>query len=317
MNTYSVYGVVVQTDRRFVTPLTQSTERPDVTIVDRPPDALPMLDGLPLVFESEAVGADDRRFRIYDAGDAEILCMFGIADYVVGDHRIECVLHDADLDYLVEIHLLGTVLAYWLERRGLLALHASAVVVDGGAVGFVGGKQAGKTTLAASLVRSGLQFLTDDLLAIEQTVTGPVAHPAFPQFRMWPGDAEHFVGGSDRLERAHPLLDKRRVPLRDLRPDAFAAEPAPLRALYVTSRSDAAGSEVSIEALPSAGGVREVLSASFTGTIAGVTGGSAQRLRRVAGLVAAVPVRRLIYPRSRERLGEVVEAIRGDRFILR
>ncbi|NBC85561.1 MAG: hypothetical protein GVY25_05150, partial [Bacteroidetes bacterium] len=39
--------------------------------------------------------------------------------------------------------LLGVVLGTLLHQRGLHTLHASAVVVDGGAVAFVGEKGAG------------------------------------------------------------------------------------------------------------------------------------------------------------------------------
>jgi len=73
---------------------------------------------------------------------------------------------DVTHDFLA-VPLLGPVLAILLHMRRKFILHGSAVIIDGKAFGFVGDKGAGKSTLAAMLLKNpDVDFLTDDLLVI-------------------------------------------------------------------------------------------------------------------------------------------------------
>jgi hypothetical protein len=73
-------------------------------------------------------------------------------------------------------YLLGQVIPFMAVLHGLEVLHASAVVLDGGAVAVVGGSGAGKSSLRAHLALRGGRFLTDDVLAIETVGDVVVAH---------------------------------------------------------------------------------------------------------------------------------------------
>ena len=53
------------------------------------------------------------------------------------------------------------------QSRGLVRLHAAAVVADGRVIALPGPMGAGKSTLAAALVRQGLRYLTDEVVAID------------------------------------------------------------------------------------------------------------------------------------------------------
>jgi hypothetical protein len=72
---------------------------------------------------------------------------------------------------------LAQVLPLAAVLRGLEAFHASAVVVGGVTVAFVGMSGVGKTSTAAHLVARGGEFVTDDVLALEPTSDGVLAHP--------------------------------------------------------------------------------------------------------------------------------------------
>jgi ABC-type glutathione transport system ATPase component len=61
--------------------------------------------------------------------------------------------------------------------RGREAFHASAVGFRGQAVAMVGETGAGKTSLALQLVRGGMEFFTDDVLALERADGVVRAHP--------------------------------------------------------------------------------------------------------------------------------------------
>ncbi len=82
--------------------------------------------------------------------------------------------------------LLGTVFALLLIYRGLAALHASVVAIDGWAVAFVGYKGAGKSTLAAAFHRHGYDLVADDILAVELSAPELLAQPGFIHMKLWP-----------------------------------------------------------------------------------------------------------------------------------
>ena len=68
----------------------------------------------------------------------------------------------------------ASVVAHWMGRA---SLHAAAVLIDGRVWGLLGEKSAGKSTMAAHLVRLGCGMVTDDLLVVDGIVgfAGPGA----------------------------------------------------------------------------------------------------------------------------------------------
>ena len=101
---------------------------------------------------------------------------FGLARISLDGSRIACSPPD-DEPWSWQRFLVGRVLPWAAVLRGLEVLHASAVTIDGRAVAFVGPTGAGKTSLAIRLVARGHRFLTDDVLALERSGEGLVAHP--------------------------------------------------------------------------------------------------------------------------------------------
>src|SRR5215467_1918075 len=68
--------------------------------------------------------------------------------------------------------LLDQVLPVLASRGEINGLHASAVVVDGGAVVFAGETGKGKSTLAALFAAAGYPVVTDDCLLLHQRRSG-------------------------------------------------------------------------------------------------------------------------------------------------
>ena len=66
----------------------------------------------------------------------------------------------------IEILLFGPVWAALCHQRGLLPLHASAIVTRGGIAAFAGHRGAGKSTTAALLSLLGYELVTDDVLPV-------------------------------------------------------------------------------------------------------------------------------------------------------
>src|SRR5687767_3128446 len=64
--------------------------------------------------------------------------------------------------------LVGVACAALLSTRGTPMLHGAAVAFDGRAIAILGDSGQGKSTLAAALLRSGAQLLSEDLLVLTQ-----------------------------------------------------------------------------------------------------------------------------------------------------
>lgn len=86
-------------------------------------------------------------------------------------------------------HLIGRVLATSLQLSGVITLHASAVEMADGVVGFLAPKHFGKSTLAMMLFRAGARFVTDDSLAVESH-EAVLALPGIQSLRVRAGDPD-------------------------------------------------------------------------------------------------------------------------------
>jgi hypothetical protein len=206
---WTLYGLVVTTPHRFVNRLVETDAPADLWIrpVTAPPLA-PGWDATPPGYRSPAMIDERQHFLDLIVTPAGTVFRFTeVVDFFVLDDGIAYQLHDPHYAHMVELHLLGFVLAYWLERSGWPSLHASSVVVDGHAIAFLSRHGGGKTSLAATMVSRGYPLLSDDLLALTPAADGFLARPGYPQMRMWPEQARHFVGRED-LEQVHPSLDE-------------------------------------------------------------------------------------------------------------
>lgn len=283
------------------------------TCGERPPPAVDPAGGERL-FASRLRNAEGESVSYLDGlGGAFRLRLTGGADFYLLRRRIHCHLWRPDARPLVELGLLGTVLAFWLERSGRPALHASAVEVGGRAVAFLAGHRSGKSSLAAAFLAAGHRLLSDDLLAVEEDGAGFHGLPGYPQMRLWPEQAEHFCGRSDDLPAVHPAVAKRRLPVGAGGFGRFCSEARPLAALYLPRRRRVGEpATVAVESLAPRDALIELLRLSFAPHLPEAAGLQPGRLERFARLVEAVPVRRLSYPPGYDRLEQVVAVVQAD-----
>jgi len=227
--------------------------------------------------------------------------------------QIVCHQHDAAATQLVELYFLSLLSGFWLESRGTLVLHASAVSIEGRAAVFLATNTGGKTSLATSLMRGGHPLLTDDFLAVSvgEPDDAVLAHAGFPQMRMWPDLADHFLGTHEHLARVLPDIRKRRVPVEDEGLGSFCAESRPLVRLYLPAR-DESTSEIRIESVSPQEALIELVRESFLSTVLEKAHLHAPRFHRLTTLVGRVPMKRLTYPAGLELLPTVREAILAD-----
>ncbi len=275
-----------------------------------PSDTPPDWHLLPPSFTSLSTFEDGgSRVQLYRTEDCDVLRFSRLADFYLQPRRIfGCPAGGADSS-LLELRLLGPVMALWLETRGIVALHASAVAVGEQVCAFLAGRRGGKSSLAAALVEGGLSLLTDDLLAVEARGRGFVGRPAYPEMRMWPETARFFVGGIERLPVLHPSVDKRRVVVDRGGFGRFQSTAAELGCIYLTERR---AGDPRIEPLAPGEALIELVGHSYVPNLVEGMGLARQRLDFFSRLLRRIPVRRLLYPEGFEHLSRVRDAVLAD-----
>ena len=298
---YEVYGVVLATDLTLVTPLPATVAPADVVfdLVDEPLVAEEFWDG--------PIRQRPGDFALYRTKSIDVIRFVDEAVFFVCDDRIACMPLKPGHP-IVEIRLLGGVLAYWLESRGMPTLHASAVVIDGSAVAFTAGNGGGKTSLAAELMRRGHPMLTDDILPLELRAEGVYGLAGYPQMRMWPDEAQRFVGDLEHLTRVHPAFDKLRVPVGSPGLGSFCDAATPVAAIYLLNPVEGNHS-LAFEPVPPQHRLVLLAAASFAAPVAAVAPRPERRLETLGRLASHTPVWRLSYGRDGSDSNDVAEAV--------
>ena len=241
--------------------------------------------------------------RVAATGSGRIVQFPGFAEFAVTPRDIVCHPRTSVPLATVRHLLLDQLIPALLASRARLVLHASAVDIGARAVGFLGAAGAGKSTLAAALVRGGASLLTDDALVVDCGAGVPRAVPSYPGLRLWP-DSARLVGvwRVRRTQVAHYTRKQRwsgaAVP--------FSDRPLPLDALYVVARGRSRGgihlmsARQSIMAL-----VRYslMLDASDRSTVR-------FGFELASRLVEQIPVRRLVIPAGARALRDTCRALR-------
>lgn len=298
---YKIYGCVLASEFQFKTQLPIGNAPADLTFV-LAQSPLPYSDWQSLDPQVQLSGVNLYCCKTYD-----VLNVVDVVNFYIFDNKIIAHLLDPQYDYQIEVLFMGLVFSYWLEKHDICAFHASAVNVDGNAIAFLSTNAGGKSSLAATLTQLGHTFITDDILPVRYTNEQYIASPSFPQMRMWPQIAEHFVGDYEHLPLAHPAYDKRRVPVDLL--GKFYTESVPLQAIYLPERVEDETVRISIEQVSQGQAMMDLLANSFAIHILEYDAMRSKRFRRLSHLVRVIPIYKLSYPSGMKLLSSVCESI--------
>jgi hypothetical protein len=311
--TYRLFGLTLASEFPFASQLEPGDRTPDVafTVVPTPPLSVEW-DTVDPVYTSPYKNEDeDSILSIYRLDNCDVLRFAQVADFYLWPDRIICHCQEPAYDYLVELRLLGPVLAYWLEQHGIATLHASAVAANGFGIGFLSGNKGGKSALAATFMQAGHPLLTDDVLPIENHKDRLLGQPGYPQMRLWADEAEHFLGHNHSLKELHPELSKYRLPIGTDHFGTFCRAAQPLTCLYVPERHDPTemGEKIIIIPISPRERVVELVRHSFIARIVEAMGLQPHRLGLLAQLAQRVPMRRIVYPVGFQHLARVRDTI--------
>lgn len=252
-----------------LSPASDTADRPGVDIrLGQVPEALP--------------NAGPPAWGLQVAGDDALLTVSGVARYLVRGGREIVVDPNPDgSERNVRLFLLGSALGILCHQRGLLPLHANAIVANGGAYAFAGASGAGKSTLAARFSRSGYEVLCDDVCVISFDGSGnPIAWPGLPRLKLWGDAAQAFGHDRAALDQAIEGLDKYHVPL----PPRRQLEPVPLRRLYILGQSGD-GEESTISRMLGHRAMEAAMAQTYRGCYLGPMDLAAQNFRQCAQLL--------------------------------
>jgi hypothetical protein len=273
------------------------------------------LEAVEPIYACPYLGNDDENiFYVYRNGTCDVLQFTRTAAFYLWHNRILCHPLEPHSQHLVELYFLGTVISYWMELHDILALHASAVAINGRAAAFLAAKEGGKSSIAATFMQAGYPLLTDDLLAIERSHDGIICRSGYPNMRLWPDEAKHFLGYYRDLETVHPAYTKRRIPVGPNGFGTFCNTSPPLGCIYLPRmrHSENKRTAVEISTVRPRDAVVELIGCSSLAPVVKALGLHAQRLDFLAQAATKVPMRRIDYPYGLKHLPVVREAVLKD-----
>jgi hypothetical protein len=236
----------------------------------------------------------------------------GVGEFLVSADggRITCRPLDPATTESFQVYLLGQALSFALVKRGFEPLHATTVVVRGGAVVFLGESGFGKSTLAACFLAAGHRMLTDDLLMLRHTARGVIAYPGPPRIKLLPKMARKYMEQTAAGVRMNPDTEKLILPLE---PSRRCHGPVPVKAIYALASPDKTSQKqgITIEPLSSRDGFLKLIENTFNYRLVDPARLGRQFTENTR-LANTTPVRMLSYPRVLSRLPQVREAILRD-----
>ena len=303
---YNLYGFRLQSEMQLACPLVETpTLRPDIELVECSASDLRRACELGGTLLEVCDFYEFTRLR-----DGSIHLRWpGLFEFLIsadGD-RIGCRNLDGTSPEALQDYLLGQVLSFAMLLRGVEPLHATAVVVGGGAVAFLGDSAYGKSTLGSSFVCENHPLLTDDVLVLEQRGQQMLAHPGMPRIKLFP----QMCGSRFQGRECTPMNRFTHKTIFALNAQEHQMSAIPLRALYVLSPPRNRTSKLTLRRMSERKAFLSVLKNTFNDVLL-----NPMRLKRqfefAATVATHVPVKSLSYPRTLSALPTVVQAVLSD-----
>jgi len=227
INKYSAFGLNIASEFKLPELPESTFEQPEVTIRwGENPAELTDIRGRGVLYQARK---DDFLFRLDTVGSFR----------VQNGKEITVERLNKATDDEVRLFLLGSAFGALLMQRNLLPFHGSTVVKDDKAYVIGGISGAGKSSLAAALVKKGYRLLADDISVIQIENGKPIVLPGIPHLKLWEDVLKKLEEDSSQYVKVRPQLLKYRKPAGS----EFLTLPVPLESITVLSTKNTEGFE--------------------------------------------------------------------------
>jgi len=204
-------------------------------------------------------------------------------------------------------YLLGPIMGFVMLLRGVVCLHASAVVVGHEAIALLGPAGSGKSTTAAALAKRGYSVLAEDVVTLDDRGDHFLVRPAYPCIRLWPSSVKALYGSETHLPKLTPNWDKCFLDLRE----NFHGEPVPLAAIYhLNQRRDDVAAPF-VETLDRSEGLMSLVANTYATKLMDKQM-RAREFQLLTRVLRHVPLRRLTPHTDPVRISELCDTILQD-----
>ena len=207
-------------------------------------------------------------------------------------------------------YLLGPIMGFVMLLRGVVCLHASAVVVDNQAVALLGPAGAGKSTTAAAFSERGYSVLAEDVMTLDDRHDHFLVRPAYPCIRLWPASVKALYGTENYLPKLTPNWDKCYLDLTE-RPQQFQQQPLPLAAVYYLGERRDDPAAPLVEPLDRAEGMILLVGNTYSSKLMDKTM-RAREFELLSRVLNNVPLRRVTPHANPSRIPELCDSILAD-----
>ena len=204
----------------------------------------------------------------------------------------------------VEIFILNTCFPHILVQCDQFAMHGSAIRMGNSSIIVSGASGSGKSTLSEVLIKKYGQFLSDDVVLIEQKDDKIYALPSFPYRKLCADAAEHF--GYDK-EKTIPIEENDRNKVVVVAEDDYCSTEMPLGAIVVIKPDDI--EEVSIRRIVGAESLKYIIDNLYQIASYGDRNIPAPVTAKIMKMAQTVPVYELSRPNGKMTVEEQMELL--------
>lgn len=225
---YNVFGINIHSEIELPELPPGDFTTPDVNIHwGENPEELHNVKGSGVLYQAKK---DDFLFRLSSVGSYRVQ-----QGSTISVERL-----NSATDEEIRLFLLGSAFGAMIHQREMLPFHGSTVVKDGRAYVIGGSSGAGKSSLAATLVKRGFSLLADDITVIKLVDGQPAVYPGIPHLKLWEDVMKKLEEDITLYPKVRPQLLKYRKPAGE----AFINRSAQLHSIAILHSKNTSGFEI-------------------------------------------------------------------------
>lgn len=141
--------------------------------------------------------------------------------YASGGNYISLVLNPKASIETIELYLNGSTYGAILHQRKIMPMHGSCFVYNNKGIMLCGDSGAGKSSLTASFVLEGNEFLTDDVTPILTLNNKPFIWTMSDRIKLWEDSLKQLNQNIEDLHKINPKTEKFYYPLKSYKDSSF------------------------------------------------------------------------------------------------